>query len=390
MTLRQHSGASASSPAGAAALPLGQGAEPVDVLRHRFLRTAMIATVVWGAVILSGSGLGLLAMDPPQGRNNVLFVGFNLVLLLALQRWPERAVPIGWAYLSGAFVLATSAQFLVSDDQFRMLLFFPLTGGAFLILGRRAGWLSIVAASVVLAVAMAQGAFAVSPLAVSSFLLSIGFCGLFFHVFERQARAALDLVAAQNAALDAAARQDPLTGLPNLRAFREAVIRPAGAPQATPEPFAVVFVDVDHFKSINDRFGHGGGDLVLAAVARSLRVPLRPGDMVARIGGEEFAVLLPATGLAAAAAVGERLRAAVAALQVDLGGVRVAVTVSVGVAVARHVGESVDAVLRDADVAMYRAKAEGRNRVMSGPPAPPAGAAAMPEVARAENPPPGV
>lgn len=357
--------------------PPADSAPQVDVLRRRFLRSAMIATLGWGAVILGGTALGLLAMEPPQDRNNVLFIALNIVLLLALRRWPARFILIGWLYLSGAFALATTAQFVVVEDQFRMLLYFPLIGAAFLILGQLAGWVSIGAAFVAFAAALAQGAFVISPLAVSTFILAMGFSGLFFHVFEQQARDALRLVAAQNAALDAAARQDPLTGLPNLRAFREAAQHGAADGGAAGPPFAVVFVDVDQFKSINDRFGHGGGDIVLAAVARTLRAPLRAGDMVARIGGEEFAVLLPRTELTAAVAIAERLRAAVEALEVVVGGEPLAVTVSVGVAVSGRSGDTVDAVLRNADAAMYRAKAAGRNRVMSGPPAPPAASAAV-------------
>jgi diguanylate cyclase (GGDEF)-like protein len=142
---------------------------------------------------------------------------------------------------------------------------------------------------------------------------------------------------------------------------------------------AVLLLDVDHFKSVNDTWGHLVGDHVLAEVAGSLRRGVRPGDLVGRLGGEEFGVLLPDTGLVEAAAVAERLRAQVASWQVPVSTVswparrpdagRIAqVTVSVGVASTAEIGYVLDDLLASADAALYRAKAGGRDRVEIGGP----------------------
>jgi diguanylate cyclase (GGDEF)-like protein len=156
-----------------------------------------------------------------------------------------------------------------------------------------------------------------------------------------------------------------LTGLLNLRAFQEAMeAHLSGSPR---DPFAVAFADVDHFKAINDRYGHADGDTALLDVANVLRAALRPQDIVARIGGEEFAMLLPCSDLAIALAIAERLRAAVQDMKFKIADGSLGVTISIGVAMSREPHGPVAALLRAADSALYVAKGEGRNRVVAAP-----------------------
>jgi diguanylate cyclase (GGDEF)-like protein len=158
------------------------------------------------------------------------------------------------------------------------------------------------------------------------------------------------------------AREDPLTGLPNRRAFDEALARELARADRSGAPLAAVALDVDHFKRVNDGHGHAAGDAVLAAVARRAASALRAGDLLARIGGEEFAALLPGADLPAAAEVAERIRAAVGGAAIEVGGVALPVTVSLGCA-AREAGEAGPGLLARADARLYAAKAGGRNRV---------------------------
>lgn len=156
------------------------------------------------------------------------------------------------------------------------------------------------------------------------------------------------------ASLQSLARVDPLTGT-NRRWYgdtRLSELCDAG------EVVAVAMVDIDHFKAINDGFGHAAGDQVLAAVGRALTAHLRTGDLVSRYGGEEFLVILPDTPPAGAVQVAERLREAVEAIT----GLPKPVTVSIGVA-ACHQDETTASLVGRADVALYQAKTGGRNRV---------------------------
>jgi diguanylate cyclase (GGDEF)-like protein len=162
-----------------------------------------------------------------------------------------------------------------------------------------------------------------------------------------------------------AAMTDPLTGLFNRRAFYDAGQQLMARQARTNSAVSVLVFDLDHFKSINDRFGHAVGDDALRLFAATVRNNVRATDVVARFGGEEFAAILPG-GAADAATVGERLRAAFQAAAVEISSHRIGATVSVGVAAAMAPVE-IDPLLACADTALYRAKSNGRNRVELAP-----------------------
>ncbi|WP_213878149.1 GGDEF domain-containing protein [Pseudomonas sp. dw_358] len=158
---------------------------------------------------------------------------------------------------------------------------------------------------------------------------------------------------------------DPLTGLPNRAAWSERLEAEIASQEAHDKGLLVGILDLDHFKTINDSYGHLAGDKVLKIIATQLRKRLRPEDFIARFGGEEFVLLMPATQLAEGAAWLEGLRATVAACPFHFKGQRVSITASMGVT-AFKVGENSDMVLKRADQALYRAKDNGRNRIEAG------------------------
>lgn len=167
----------------------------------------------------------------------------------------------------------------------------------------------------------------------------------------------------ENRELAAATTTDELTGLGNRRAISQQLPRLFDQAQRDGRPVALIVLDVDHFKQINDNFGHLGGDRVLAAVARRLRTAVREDQLVTRWGGEEFLVVAPDTGEAEAAVIAERLRGAVCWEPIEIDDERsTEVTVSGGFAVG--FGDPFE-VLRAADAALYAAKRGGRNRCLS-------------------------
>ena len=159
-----------------------------------------------------------------------------------------------------------------------------------------------------------------------------------------------------------AAVTDPLTGVPNRRWFQDRAAAALLEASRHGHPLGAVFIDVDHFKQINDRLGHEAGDLVLKATARRIDGVRRSEDLLCRYGGEEFVLLLPHADLAQSAMFGERVRSAIGSIPIEAKGQTLTVTVSVGVACFRF-GELVEALIKRADEAMYRAKEKGRNRV---------------------------
>lgn len=165
------------------------------------------------------------------------------------------------------------------------------------------------------------------------------------------------------AALDELAHKDSLTGLSNRRAFDESLPHIHARVQRHGERAALLTLDIDHFKRINDAFGHAGGDEVLRAIAEAMTQNVRPFDKVFRIGGEEFAVLLPRADAAKGLEIAERLRETIASTPVKFNDEMISASVSIGVA--EITGPSDQAhLMEQVDDALYRAKSAGRNRVV--------------------------
>jgi diguanylate cyclase (GGDEF)-like protein len=163
--------------------------------------------------------------------------------------------------------------------------------------------------------------------------------------------------------LQAAARTDAKTGLLNAAAWQREADTEISRAQRTAEPLAVLIIDIDHFKRVNDTHGHLVGDQVLIGVATTLVGQLRDYDVVGRFGGEEFVVLLPGADTVEACRVAERLRNRVRRLAVAAEDGTATVTISVGVSLFRTHGQDLIELLAAADLALYRAKESGRDRV---------------------------
>ena len=160
-----------------------------------------------------------------------------------------------------------------------------------------------------------------------------------------------------------AAMVDPLTGIANRRSFLQDAAQLAKRHRANPRPTAVLLIDLDHFKSINDRFGHALGDRVLEIFAETARQSVRSTDLLGRLGGEEFAAVLYDTSRDKAVAVAERIRESFAQAAQEVDGRPVCATVSIGLVHCEEPALDVPELLAQADQALYFAKEHGRNRV---------------------------
>jgi two-component system, cell cycle response regulator len=180
--------------------------------------------------------------------------------------------------------------------------------------------------------------------------------GSAFHVKKLQ-----DQLQERNAELDRLSRTDALTGLYNRRHLDRELSRWHSDSVRHHDPLCLLMLDLDHFKQVNDTYGHPAGDLVIRAFADALRTELRAGDIGGRWGGEEFLVILPRTDLEGALAVAERIRSRTAAQPICAAGQPISVTVSGGCALGP--GESAEAVVQLADTCLYQAKLSGRNQI---------------------------
>jgi diguanylate cyclase (GGDEF)-like protein len=191
------------------------------------------------------------------------------------------------------------------------------------------------------------------------FLLLAGVAGLYW-----QQRRYAGVMRERGKEMEIAIATDFLTAVHSRRHITEAGHAAVASALAHGHHFAIAVVDIDHFKRINDRFGHAVGDEVLKAVAAAMREVCRDSDTLGRYGGEEFAVLLQGIGNEHVTIAAERLRKAVADVRVRAGDQRIVVTASVGVACLSPDDTGFDTLLIRADRALYKAKAEGRNRVV--------------------------
>jgi diguanylate cyclase (GGDEF)-like protein len=162
--------------------------------------------------------------------------------------------------------------------------------------------------------------------------------------------------------------RDPLTNLYNRRYLEDSLNREFARAHRDRYPISIIMADIDHFKRVNDTFGHGVGDYVLQQLSQLLISSFRLEDIVCRYGGEEFIIVMPATTAETAYIRTENLRRTLDETVMDISGQKVQITLSAGVAVYPDDGSTVDEVIKVADRALYQAKSAGRNRVIAGPP----------------------
>lgn len=200
-------------------------------------------------------------------------------------------------------------------------------------------------------------------------LAALSLAGSYIRLSNRQRLAHEQFISQK---MEELAHTDELTGIANRRHFTLLAEREVDRAERTGQPLALLMLDIDHFKDINDRHGHALGDQALKVFCRACEQVLRKTDVFGRVGGEEFAILMPGTDLATALAVAERLREAVARAEVrSADGQGVRFTVSIGASEVNGGGRHLDELLSQADAALYQAKQGGRNRVVAGPgPAP--------------------
>ena len=318
-------------------------------------------TLFMGALLLQARGLLLFTRQPLQDR---LSLAALMLLTFAMWLWPSHAdAPWRVATISAlsclcclwvARIIFRFMRHEIAHSRWMLMFTLPsLLGSA--VLGHRAIMAlleperliqtSIAGTSISLTSAMLWVLLSLS--------LELTLFGLVIFKLGGQLRRA--------------ARHDRLTGLLNRHAMDDVLSQERQRARRMGTPFSALMIDIDHFKQVNDRLGHAAGDHTLRTVAQHLRQHLRTTDVVARWGGEEFLVLLPATSRAEACHLADKLCESVRSQPIPWGGEDLSCTVSIGVAQWRPAGDTADALLARADQALYCAKHEGRNQVRAEP-----------------------
>lgn len=322
-----------------------------------------VANLVWG---------GYISWQQVPGLSLNLILAYSLGILLVwplYQLWNQPA-PLdmaGWGWVLLALV-ANGLLFFAATQGVGGMVFFALP--VLLMLTFKAGPQGVLLGLLLSVIVLIMGAIrfpgpCVAPDNMDARPMLMGFVFTMTYVTLSLCLYYRELLASdssrqrwQNAAL-----HDPLTGLANRRALMKALRDEANRTQRTGRPFALAMLDLDHFKRINDNHGHKAGDRALKAIADLLHAQCRGIDMVARVGGEEFAIVLPETTLVAAIPVMQRIREAVASLDLDLDDADTRLTISIGI-VESGQEINIEQMLEEADTRLYIAKANGRNRIV--------------------------
>ncbi|MEN9888456.1 MAG: hypothetical protein RL559_493 [Pseudomonadota bacterium] len=331
--------------------------------RYKLVIVLMASAAAVTGLFILGTLSAVNLIHPNHLSSMVIFTVGSAVLWLVLREHPERFLPVAWLYELLSLWESTSSLLYVSVDELRLLWFFTNVPGVFILLGRRNGWIITLGTMLGLALGNAHLERPYSPNAMATALLCLLYLGIFFHTYVGRTLSYFHRMRDYNERLQDMASHDPLTQVLNARAYYAACEQQILQSQRSQQPFSVLFVDLDHFKTINDTHGHAAGDEVLRVVARTLGEHLRRSDLLGRIGGEEFSIMLPDTALAGALQVAENLRLAVQQCHPDIGGQTLTITASIGVASRSPGAQSMHAIQQRADQAMYEAKKAGRNRV---------------------------
>lgn len=335
---------------------------------HFSFQFRFLFAVIWLGLLGSGVFLvGHLAKANSMGSVHSIMqsvhVGLWILLAVLLYGRKENFLLVAWINAIFSFLLFISALIFVPEDELRILWFFLNLPSVYLILGGAVGSLVGVLSALVLLLLNPHLSAPYSSHAMVTATVGFIYLGAIFHAFSSRSISYYDRLIESKRKLRHLSMHDALTGLLNLRAYHQVCDQVLAMSLRSASPLSLLFVDLDHFKRINDSHGHEAGDAVLVAVSDCLQREVRGSDIVGRIGGEEFAVLLPDTDEPGAIKLAEKLREAVAALEIRCGETLLPMTASIGVATrqARHL--TFKSIQSEADEAMYLAKQMGRNRV---------------------------
>jgi diguanylate cyclase (GGDEF)-like protein len=332
--------------------------------QYAFALILMWAGLPLLALFIAGDLSGANVIGSAHGRTVRAYFLLSCGLIWLLRGHKQRFTPVVWVFATSTLLVHLSGFMYVPEDESRLVWFYSLNAGVYILLGRRVGALFTAASMAAVVVCNGHLAAPISQRGMTTFLASLVSLSVIFHAFTQRTEAFFRAMLASNARLRHLSDHDPLTGVLNARAFAQACERLMRLAQRQEAPYAMLFIDLDHFKRVNDQHGHDAGDTVLKVVAACMAKRLRQSDVLGRVGGEEFVAFLPDTDAQGAATLAEALRRDIQAARPQVAeGQTLEVTASIGVAPGAPALASLDAVQRQADQAMYQAKAAGRNRV---------------------------
>ena len=338
--------------------------EDEDFLKFKFKMLNSIFIIVAFFSTLFGllSDLGINDIGPIHSKVNYAYSILTIILIFFLRSSKKNYTLTAHALLIISLITFTSALLFVPQDEFRIIWFYLLILVAYKINSKTSGILYTLAAIVIVLTAHFFAELQLSQVSINSSVLGLIIGSLLSYIYTNKITQYENSLKEQNSTLSVLASTDYLTGVMNRRMFNDISERYFQTAQKDDLSLTLLLLDLDHFKKINDTYGHQVGDKLLIQFVETTKNILTKSDIFARVGGEEFAILLSQMDRKDAYDLAEKIRKEVENISIRYKGQNVFVRTSIGITQNSTTDSSFDDVFSRSDMALYQAKKEGRNR----------------------------
>ncbi len=335
-----------------------------SILQFKFkmLNSIFIIVAFFSFLFALMSDLGINDIGPIHTKVNYVYSFLTLTLIYFLRRSKKNYTFASHALLIISLVTFTSALIFVPQDEFRIIWFYLLIFVAYMINGKISGLLYTLASIAIILSINLTIDLHLSDIAINSAILGLVIGSFLSYVYTNKIMNYETSLKQQNSSLSVLASTDYLTGIMNRRMFNQISEHYFQTAQEDHLSLTLLILDLDHFKKINDTYGHQTGDQLLISFVQTVKNLLRRSDIFSRIGGEEFAILLSQIDKKDAYLLAEKIRQAVENITVPYEGENVYVRTSIGIAQNKAEDSSFSDIFSRSDMALYKAKQAGRNR----------------------------
>lgn len=338
--------------------------EDEDLLKFKYKMINSILVIVTFFSVLFGalSDLGVNDIGPIHSKVDYIYGFFTFIFIFFLRLSKSNYTIIANCLLITSLITFTSALIFVPQDEFRMIWFYLLIFVAYILNGSSIGMLFTIASIAIILCSNFLLDLQLSQTAINSGVLGLIIGSFLSRFYSNKITDYEKCLQKKNADLKVLASTDSLTGIMNKRAFNEISEHYFKSAQRDNNSLTLMLLDLDHFKKINDSYGHKAGDLVLTSFVKVIESLLRKSDILARIGGEEFAILLFETQTDGAFTLAEKIRKSVKNTSNNFEGQEFFVTTSIGISQNNVIDTAFDDIFIRTDKALYQAKSQGRDQ----------------------------
>ena len=331
--------------------------------KFRLLNSYLLIAVFFAFLMGLLYDLGLHDTGYFHSRVNYLYSIASIFLFIWLRQSKESFKKVSKLLIVITLLTCTSALVFVTGDQFRIIWFYIAVFLAYSIMGSRAGIITTVVSITIIVLCFFVFELGLSQITLQGALIGLAISSVLINVHIRKITDLENALLNKNRELEVLATVDGLTGVMNKRMFNEMMRKYLETTHRNDKPLSFLYLDLDHFKKINDQHGHQVGDIMLIKFTDVVGKCLRKSDLLGRVGGEEFAVVLFETDSESAKRVAEKILQRVQESSYQYEQKLVKMTTSIGLSWKLSASDLQEAIQQRADKALYKAKAEGRNRV---------------------------